>query len=397
MGEDMESKWVQIWGQAHSNLSHFYYPEDEKTYRFIINSALSGERVRIRLSNEFSQNDVHIGEVTLAKCDKEGNFIGDFKAVTKNGETSFVLKAGERLICDEIPFAVSLEECIAISIFVEKGDLKSGNLLNNIKLLTVKGNVCRNPKINNERRKRDTVIEVAGKILNLYLHKPLPLIESVEVLNFTGASAITILGDSLCQQGFWTNRFEERIRKAYPDRFSVINKSIMGNRILRDFSPRFPCRGLFGDSAKKRLTRDVLDFSDTEYVIVAVGTNDLLQPGTIAAPKKDKATANELLDAIIEVSEKIKSCGKKPIVFNVAMFGECIDSRKHKEETAKEYNRLLEENRDRFLLLFNQEQIVINPEKTNCTKKEYLGKDNLHYNENGGNIVANSFPIDIFK
>lgn len=393
----MKEKWVQIWGQSHSNLSHFYYPEEEKTYRFIINSALSGKCIRIKLSNEFSQNDVHIGEITLAKCDDKGILIGECKSVTVNSEMSFVMKAGERIICDECKLDVLPDEFIAISIYVEKGALKSGNLLNNISLLTVKGNVCKASVIKNQRRKRDTVIEVAGKILNLFLHKPIPLIESVEILNMTGASAITVFGDSLCQQGFWTRRFEERIRKAYPDRFSVINKSIMGNRVLRDFSPRFPCKGLFGESAKKRLQRDVLDYADVEYVIVAVGTNDLLQPGTIAAPKSDIATAKEIFDGILDITERIKGQGKKAIVFNVAMFGECIDSRKSKEERAKEYNRLLQQNKESFLLLFDQEQVVINPEKINCTKKEYLGKDNLHYNENGGNTVADSIPIEIFQ
>lgn len=393
----MENKWVQIWGQAHSNLSHFYYPEEEKTFRFIINSSLSGSSVRIRLSNEFSDNDVRIGEITLAKCDENGSLISDFSILTLNSQKSFLLKKGERILCDEHTIKVTAGEYIAVSIFVEKGDLKSGNLLNNVKLLTVKGNACEIPEITNQRRKRDTVIEVSGKVLNLFLHKPLPLIEAVEVLNSTGASAITVFGDSLCQQGFWTKRFEERIREHYPDRFSVINKSIMGNRVLRDYSPRFPCKGLFGDSAKKRLQRDVLDYPDTEYVIIAVGTNDLLQHGTIAAPKADKPTARELLDGILEITESIKKSGKKPVVFNVAMFGECIDSRKEKEEMSKEYNRLLEENKDSFFYLFNQEQTVINPEKTNCTKKEYLGKDNLHYNEKGGRRVADSIPLNIFR
>lgn len=393
----MENKWVQIWGQAHSNLSHFYYPEDEKTFRFIINSALSGKGIRIRLSNEFSDNDVYIGEITLAKCDENGKFIGDYKTVMLNSEKSFILKKGERVLCDETEIEVAVGEYIAVSIFVTKGKLKSGNLLNNIKLLTVKGNVCEISEIENQRRKRDTVIEIAGKILNLYLHKPLPLIESVEIFNCSGASAITVLGDSLCQQGFWTKRFEERIRDTYPDRFSVINKSIMGNRVLRDFSPRFPCKGLFGDSAKKRLQRDVLDFSDTEYVIISEGTNDLLQPGTIAAPKRETAEADDILRGVLQIAEKVKMCGKKPIVFNAVMFGECIDSRPYKEQKAKEYNRLLEENKESFYYLFNQAEIVIDKNKPNCTDKEYLGKDYLHFNEKGGRKVADSINLSIFE
>ncbi len=395
-GEKMKENWVQIWGQAHSSLSFFYYPSAEKTYRFVINSALSGNALRLRLSNEYSDAEVCIGAVTLAGCDENGVLSGEIKDITVKGKREFTLKKGERLLSDEIPFECTSGKKLAVSIFVKKGDLKSGNLLNNVKLLTVAGDVTRTAEITNERRKRDTVIDVAGKILNLFLHKPLPLIESVEVLNNTGASSITVLGDSLCQQGFWTNRFEERIREAYPGRYSVINKSIMGNRILRDYSRRFPLRGLFGYSAKNRLEKDVLVYEDTEYVIVAVGTNDLVQYGTIAAPRSEKPTAEELFGGLTEITDEIKRNGKKPIVFNVAMFGECVDSRPEKEKMAKEYNKLLENNKDRFYCLFNQCDTVINPEKPNCTNKEYLGKDNLHYNELGGNTVAESIDLTIF-
>ena len=393
----MENRWVQIWGQAHSALSHFYYPEEEKTFRFVMNSALSGSKIRLRLSDEVSDNDILIGAITLGKCDKNGNYTGEIKTVTLNSRKDFVIRKGERVLTDECEIAVSVGEYIAVSIFVEKGDLKSGNLLNNVMLFTAKGNVTQKREIVNERRKRDSVIEIAGKILNLYLHKPLPVLESVEVLNSDGAAAITVLGDSLCQQGFWVNRFEERIREAFPGKYSVINKSIMGNRILRNFSRRFPCRGLFGLSALNRLQRDVLDFPDTDYVIISEGTNDLLQPGTIAAPKTETAEAEAILRGVLQIAEKVKTAGKKPIVFNAVMFGECIDSRPYKEERAKEYNRLLEENKESFYYFFNQAEIVINKTKPNCTDKEYLGKDYLHFNEKGGRKVADSINLGIFE
>ncbi len=392
----MNNNWVQIWGQAHSNLSHFYYPSVSKTFRFVINSALSGNSIRIRLSNEYSENDVEIGEITLSKCDEKGSLSGFIKTVTLNSEPSFVLKKGERFLLDECEIDISENDCIAVSIYVKKGDLRSGNLLNNVNLITVNGNVSQERYIENERRKRDKVIEIAGKVFKLCFHKPLPLIESVEIKNHTGASAITVLGDSLCQQGFWTKRFEERIREAFPGRYSVINKSIMGNRILRDFSPRFPCRGLFGVSAINRLQRDVLDFPDTEFVILAEGTNDFVQPGTIAAPASEVASARDVLSGVTEIAERIKNSGKKLVVFNSPMFGDCVDSRPHKEERAKEYNRLLKENEHLFDYLFDQAAVVINPGKTNCTDKQYLGKDYLHYNEKGGSKVADSIDLSVF-
>ncbi len=393
----MLTNWVEIWGQAHAHLSHFYYPSDEKTFRFVLNSAVSGERIRIELSNEFGDNDVHIGNITASRCDKNGRLLSEATMLTVNGKSDFWLKEKETVLSDEAELLVKTGEYVAISIFVKKGDLKSGNLLNNLELLTVKGDASQISDIKNERRKRDKVIEIAGKVLNLFLHKPLPLLKSVQVLNFTDSSSIIVIGDSLSQQGFWTNRLEERIREEYPGKLSLINKSIMGNRVLRDFSTRFPCKGLFGHSGMKRIERDVLPYSDCKYVILALGTNDFLQYGTIAAPKSEKPTAEAVFDGVKQIYDRLTAAGKKVIIVNTVKFGECIDSRAEKEKMAEEYNRMLEEKRDYFYAVFDQASLLVNPEKPNCTKKIFLGKDNLHFNLFGGSTVADNFDLLLFR
>ena len=393
----MGNKWVEIWGQAHSNLSHFYYPSAEKTYRFVINSAISATAVNIELSNEFSRNDVYIGNITAALCNKNGKLLSEAKKVTVCGKNEFVLKKGESIVSDSIEISLEADTYFAVSIFVIKGDLRSGNLLNNINLITVKGDVSNKTEIFNEKRKRDTVIRVAGKVLNLYLHKPVPLIKSVNGLNNTDASSIIVFGDSISQQGFWTNRLEERIRAEYPGKFTLINKSVMGSRVLRDFSPRFPCRGLFGLSALNRISRDILSRSDCRFAIIALGTNDFLQYGTIAAPRNEKPSPEDVFLAVKRMCDMLKDKGIKPIVVNTVKFGYCIDSRPEKERLASQYNDLLKENRSEFCLLFDQAELLRDSKKDNCTAKEYLGKDNLHFNENGGRFVADSFPLQIFE
>lgn len=393
----MNKNWVEVWGQAHSNLSHFYYPSGEKTFRFILNCAISGEKIRIEISNEFARNDVHIGNITVAMCDKNGTFLSAPQKLTVNGKSECVLKEKESIFSDPVDISVTAQCYLAVSIYVKQGDLRSGNLLNNVELLTVKGDVTEEYNITNERRKRDTVIEVAGKVLNLFLHKPLPLLKSVQVLNVTGAASIIVLGDSLCQQGFWTNRLDERIRESFPDKYSLINKSIMGNRVLRDFSPRFPCKGLFGPSGMKRIERDILPYSDCKYVILALGTNDFLQYGTIAAPKNEKPDVKAVFEGVKQINDRLTENGKKVIIVNTVKFGECIDSRPEKEKMAEEYNRMLKDNSDYFYAVFDQASIVENPEKPNCTKKMYLGKDNLHFNQLGGKTVADSFDLSLFE
>lgn len=393
----MNEKWVQAWGQAHSALSFFYYPSCSKTYRMVVHTPISGRSIRMELSNECAKNDVFIGSVTVALCDGNGCFTDEYKCITLNSKKSFCIRKGEVIKTDPIDLKVETDGYFCISIHVEKGALRSGNLIDSVELITVKGDATKEKSVINQRRKRDKVREVASSVLRMYFHKPIPLFQSVELLNDTGAGAITVFGDSISQQGYWTNAFDERIRNEFPGRYSVINKSIMGNRTLRDFSRRFFCKGLFGISGLNRIQRDILNYDDTEYVIYALGTNDFLQYATIAAPKSEKPTAKEHFDAVAGISDLLKSHGKKLVVFNVMNFGECIDSRPEKEAMVKEYNTMLNENAGRFYAVYDQAALVINSDKPNCSKKEYLGKDCLHPNKEGGQLVADNVNLDWFR
>ncbi len=394
----MSEKWVQVWGQSHAALSHFYYPSCKKTYRMVVCSAISGSKLRLELCNKPGKTPVEIGGITVAKCDKNGTFINSiFKTVTFNSKESFVLNKNEMVVSDPVDFDIGVDEYFCISIYVVKGDLCSGNLIDNVNLITVKGDYTKIPHAENQPRIRDSVRKVASNLLRMCFHKPIPLVNTIELLNSDNATSIIVFGDSISQQGFWTNAFEKRIREEYKGRYAVINRSIMGNRTLRDFHKRFPCPGLFGISGINRYNDDVLRFTDAEYVVFVLGTNDFLQYGTIAAPKSEKPTPEEMFNAVKELSKKAHQSGKKFIVMNILHFGHCVDSRPKKEEMVLEYNKLLMENKDCFDMVYDQASYCIDKDKPNCSRIELLGKDKLHPNFKGGQVVANNFDLGIFR
>ena len=394
----MAEKWVQVWGQAHAALSHFYYPSCKKTYRMVVCSAINGSKIRIELCNNPAKTPVEIGGITVAKCDKNGTFIGGlYKTVTVDSKESFVIDENQMVTTDPIDLEIGVDEYFCISIYVVSGKLCSGNLLNNVNLITVKGDYTKIPHAENQTRPRDTVRKVAAVVLGMGFHKPIPLINTVELLNNEGASSIVMFGDSITQQGFWTNAFEKRIREEYKGRYAVINRSIMGNRTLRDFRRRSPCPGLFGISGINRYEKDVLRFDDAEYVVFVLGTNDFLQYGTIAAPKSEKPTPEEMLNAVKGLSDKAHSCGKKFIAMNVLHFGLAADARPEKDAMVLQYNKLLNENKDAFDMVYDQASHCIDKNKPNCSRKELLGRDKIHPNFEGGQIVADNFDLKIFK
>jgi lysophospholipase L1-like esterase len=171
----------------------------------------------------------------------------------------------------------------------------------------------------------------------------------------------------------------------------------MGNRLLFDYHKRFVAKALFGIGGLNRLERDVLNYSDCEYVILALGTNDFLQYGTIAAPKSQKPTVEQFFEGVLELKRRLDEKGIKLIVFNILNFGESIDSRPEKEDMVKRFNELLMKEKALFHGVYDQASLVVNPEKPNCTDKKYLGKDYIHPNLEGGKIVAENIDLDMFR
>lgn len=395
MGEN--TKWVQTWGQAHAALSFFYYPSCEKTFRMIINTAVSGKKLRLRLSNVYGKSNVEVGRITAAPCSSFGSASSDFKTITFGGKESFVIPKGDAFYSDEIDFEIDSGRTFCVNLYVKSGAMSSGNLLNNIQLLTAKGDHSNSRYFPDEPRTRDGVITAAGKALGMKLHKPIPLFESIELLNDDGASSIVVFGDSISQQGFWTNPFEKRIREAFPGRYSVINKSIMGNRILLDYSKFFPARGLYGIRATKRVEDDIYRYDGISHVIISVGINDIFQYASISAPECKQPDIGEMCAAIAKLRDDMQSRGIKVIGFNIIPFGAAPDATVEKDALRRQVNDWYAEHKNEFDGFFDWSACSADPDNDYFSIKEYIGPDGLHPGAVGGQAYADAIDLKMFE
>ncbi len=397
----MSSNWVMTWGQAHSALSFFYYPSKKKTYRFIINSAISGEAIRINLSNaraRYFDSNVSIGGITVSHCDKDGVVKpNDFTDVTYMGQKKLILKKGMQITTDPIDFCVKSGEYFCVNIYVEKGSLRSGNLLDNITLINRRGDLTHTEELVHTPRVRDSVRLLAAKILGFDLAKPIPLIDSVELKNSDGAKAIVLFGDSLTQQGHWSNQFEAKIRENFPGKYSVINKSIMGNRVNLDGHWMFPAQGLYGIAAKTRFDDDIFPYDNIAYTLFFEGINDFIEYGSISAPKSQKPNPQEVFASVKEINSKLHSMGSKTVLMTVIPFGECVDWRPEKEELRNKYNDITRANKDIFDYFLDIDEVIKNPDDPAKVRPGLLGNDNLHINDAGGKLIVDNIPLNIFE
>lgn len=389
--------WVLTWGQSHSSLSLFHYPSAKKTYRLVIDSAISGKSVRVYLSNRFGSGNVSVGKVTAALCNEEGTVYSDFREITFSGKSSFVIKKGEKLQSDPADIDVKAGYHFCISVFVEKGDLASGNLLDNVLLVTANGDKTQTKNVPNERRTRDGIIDKASDILGMHFPRPIPLFDSVELLNCDNASAIVVFGDSISQQGFWVNPFEQRIREKFPGRYSVINRSVMGNRLLRDCSPFFVAKGLYGKKASTRIAEDVYPYENISHVILFMGINDICQYGSLDAPTDGKPDLSDMADTVKQFADEIHKKGSRFIFFDVLGFGAANQATDEKNALRKEFNNMMRNNRELFDGFYDIAKVGEDPENDNCTRAEFVGADKLHPNANGGKYFADNIDLSWFE
>lgn len=390
--------YVQTFGMSHTALSLMSYTGTARTLRLVINSAISGDKARVHLSNKFSKNPVIIEKATIAPCNKNGKIPNKQAIVplTLQKKESFVLLPSKIETTDEAEIEIKTDSYFCVTIST-RGALRSGNELDNVELLIAKGNRTDTLEIKNKKRPREKVITLAGKILGLRLPKPIPVFETVELCNHENAGAIVCFGDSLTQQGFWTKPFEEKIRQEYKGRFSVINRGIGGNRLLKNTSPFFVLTGFFGIKALSRVHTDVLRFDNVKYVISCIGINDIFQPRTIAAVKKEAVKANELIDGLKSLNELFKSRKIINIGMNYLPFGLSRDSSKDKNALRKEVNELYSKTDNLYYEMIDIDKATRQPENPDLPLPHILCKDKLHPNTLGGEIIADCIPLKLFE
>ncbi|MCL2494510.1 MAG: GDSL-type esterase/lipase family protein [Oscillospiraceae bacterium] len=394
---ETQPTWVEAWGMAHARLSMMSFFSAKRTLRLVFNTAISGEGARIRLGNRHSAYAVAVGRANIALCDANG-VIADthsIRPLTFKGKPGLTLPPGGSAISDEAAFAVPAGAHVCVSLYIEKGRLQSGNCLDNARLLCARGDVCGAPAIRHRRRVRDFLLPQVNKLLGLTQPFPIPLFQAVELLNTEGAASIQCFGDSLTQQGFWTKPFEEKIRALYPGRYSVINKAIGGNRILRGTSGRFPLRGYYGVKGLERVHDDVFAYEGVSHVILSLGINDLFQPGTISACKSEFATAEEIMGGAEALAAMMRERGLRVVGLNFVPVGLAADATPEKNALRTQLNELFESS-GAFDHKCDISTPFASPENPGCPPPAFVGGDKLHPNGAGGRAIAGAIDCGVF-
>lgn len=212
------------------------------------------------------------------------------------------------------------------------------------------------------------------------------------------AAAIAAFGDSITAMDLWVPGLRHRIQEK-KDGIALLNLGISGNRLLRDTSDSQSSvhAQLFGRSGLKRLDWDVLEAPGISCVMLALGGNDITQPGGKAAfspPAGERCTVDELIEGYRAVIHRCHNNAIKVIGCTITPFGGYLTADADAFIIRREINRWILESAE-FDGVVDFAGAIADPSQKDFLLPAFDSGDHLHPNNQGGKAMAECVDLDL--
>ena len=269
---------------------------NNQTIRQVVRTTLGGEKVRVRLSNEYGSAPLSVGAVTIARHAAGAAIVpGSDRPLTFSGRASFTIPANAPAVSDPLEFDVPTGGDLVISIFLPQPT--PANTFHSLGVATTYVSTPGNYS-------STMVMPTASSTLSWFF------LTGVSVQASKRNAAIVAIGDSITD-GFastpdanrrWPNVLAQRLQaNRRHDHLAVLNHGISGNRTLFNF---------IGPNAQARLDRDVLNAPGAKYVILMEGINNIGLPGAFGLPN-EAVSADDIIAGHKQIIARAKERGLK--------------------------------------------------------------------------------------
>jgi lysophospholipase L1-like esterase len=263
-------QWVTAWATAlqpipqQPNLPPLYRAPNVagRTVRQIVYPTLSGNSVRLHVSNEYGATPLVIQELRIARSTGgaavQGN--GGVRA-TFDGKDSVSVPPGGAIDSDPVAIDVVAGAPYAISSYMgaEQKLVAWHRVSNQVNYVSLPGNHSADSLSGAFSQRFTQFAWVTG----LAVDAP-----SAATVAAIGDSITDGMRSSLNENRRWPDAFARRLARAGDGSTAIVNLGISGNRLLNDS----PC---YGDALVKRFRRDVLDHAGVKTAILLIGINDI--------------------------------------------------------------------------------------------------------------------------
>lgn len=346
-----------------------------------------GGAVRVRLTNRYGKEPLHIGGARLAiRTEGSGIDAGSDTPVRVGGAEDFTVPVGEEVISDPVERAVAAGDELALSLWLP--DDTGLSTYSAVPLRTgyaVPGNALSATSFDGI----DGLEELATR----------HFITGADVLAPAATAIAVAFGDSWFEGTGTTpdtdRRFPDLLNQRLRDSGStgwVVNQGISGNRLLTDE---------IGEHALARLERDALDVPGVTHVLVHFGLNDLGIPGQEAYPATAPVpTAEELIAGFTALAERLHAAGLTAVATTVGPYKDTIFEGYSTPEgvaVAREVNDWIRGADSPFDAYADLAAAVADPADPDRIHDDYDSGDGLHVNDAGARALADAVDLAHLK
>jgi lysophospholipase L1-like esterase len=381
-----------------------------QTLRLIVHMSIGGPKVRIKISNTFGDGPLLIGGAHIARRTTAADIdTASDRALTFGGQLSTTIPAGSTAVSDPADLNVPALSDLAVSLFLPQTTQATTSHILALQTSYV------SPATGDAT--------AAGKFPVANTITSWPFLTGVDVAASARGAAIVAFGSSTTDgdgstkdaNHRWPDVLAERLQKAggRAAELGVLNLGIIGNRLLSDnHSPRQAggpfgavlerFGGALGPSGLARFERDVLDQAGVKYVILVLGINDILFPGSFI-PISESVSAQSLISGNHELIARAHKKGIRVIETTIPPFEDATFNSPtikfytpEHEAVRQEVNAWIRSSRE-FDGVIDFDEVLRDPSHPARLLPAYDSGDHLHANDAGYIASGNTIPLALFR
>jgi lysophospholipase L1-like esterase len=407
-----QDNWIGTWAAAPQAVPGGAEAFHNQTLRLIVHTSAGGKKVRIKISNTFGDQPLLIGAARIAHRASAADIDpASDRALKFHGNASTTIPPHSMVVTDPVNLEVPALSDLAISLF-----FPANAALTTAHILALQTNYV---SAKTGDATAQTKFPVAETITSW------PFLTGVDVESAPHAATIVALGSSLTDGDGssmdanyrWPDVLAERLQRAGREgaELAVLNEGVIGNRLLSDTqSPRQaggppPLGAVYeqlgpalGQSGLARFDRDVLAQAGVKYVILALGVNDMLFPGSFIS-QTETVTAQDLISGNRQLiaraqKKRIRVIGTTIPPFEHALFRDPFYDRFYspeKEKIRQEVNAWIR-TAGEFDGVIDFDQAVRDPNHPTQLLPAFDSGDHLHVNNAGNVAQSKAIPLSLF-
>ena len=355
---------------------------DNQTVVQVLRLSAGGQRLRLRLSNEYGTQPLAIGAAHVALVGPDGAVIaGSGRPLTFAGARIATIPPGAPLLSDPVALPTKALARLRVSLFLPSDTHGCTCHMTGAERVQV------SPQ--GDWTERPLPPTAAGASAPQAEYRA--FLTGVEVETAGPTSPVVVaLGDSITD-GYrsttradrrWPDRLAERlVAKARP--VGVVNAGISGNRVISDGAI-----AIFGQSALSRFDRDVLSIPGATHIVILEGINDLGGRPTPAA--------EALIAGYRQLIARAHAHGLKMIGATLLPYGGAAYFSAPGETERQKINAWIRTSHE-FDGVVDLDAAVRDPARPERMKADLQSGDWLHPNDAGYRVMGEVVDLSLFR